>query len=177
MTQFNVPSKEEVSPKNQLLFDKMQKQLGMVPNLYAAFAYSENALGTYLNLENGPTSLDTKQMEVINLVVSEVNNCNYCLAAHTVIAKNTGFSKEQTIEMRSGSSSIDPSLNVLAKLMKSMVVNKGHIDHELIEDFFQAGYTKENLVDVIIAVGSRTITNYLHAIVDVTVDFPAAPEL
>lgn len=177
MTEFKVPSIEEVSPKNQLLFDKMQKQLGMVPNLYATFAYSESALGTYLNLENGRTSLSTRQMEVINLVVSEVNSCNYCLAAHTVIAKNAGISKEQTIEMRSGSFSLDPSLNALAKLVKSMVTDKGHIEQKLIEDFFKAGFNKENLVDVIIAVGSRTITNYLHAIVNVPVDFPAAPNL
>lgn len=177
MTEFKVPSIEEVSPKNQLLFDKMQKQLGMVPNLYATFAYSESALGTYLNLENGRTSLSTKQMEVINLVVSEVNSCNYCLAAHTVIAKNAGISKEQTIEMRSGSFSLDPSLNALAKLVKSMVTDKGHIEQKLIEDFFKAGFNKENLVDVIIAVGSRTITNYLHAIVNVPVDFPTAPNL
>lgn len=177
MKQFNVPKREEVSSNNQVLFDKMQKGLGMVPNLYAVFAYSENALETYLNLENAPTSLTSKQVEAINLIVSEINHCSYCLAAHTVIAKGAGFSKEQTMETRSGSASFDPSLDALTKLAKSIVSDKGHVDPTLIEAFFEAGYTKENLVDTILAVGYRTITNYLHAITKVPVDFPKAPDL
>jgi AhpD family alkylhydroperoxidase len=72
----------------------------MVPNLYATFAHSEHALGNYLTLQNGKSSLTAKEREVINLVVSQVNECAYCLAAHTVLGGMVGFTPEQIIAIR-----------------------------------------------------------------------------
>ena len=88
MSTFNVPTKNEVSENNQAIFDQLEKGLGFVPNLYATFAHSENALGNFLGLANATTSFSTKEKEVINLAVSQVNQCEYCLAAHTAIGKN-----------------------------------------------------------------------------------------
>ena len=79
----------------------------MVPNLYATLAHSETALGTYLALQNAKSSINGKAREVINLVVSQVNGCEYCLAAHTVIGGMVGFSAEQIIEIRGGRASFD----------------------------------------------------------------------
>ena len=60
MSKFNVPTREEVSPANQAWFDNLQKGLGKVPNLYAALAYSEHALGSYLALQNAKSSVTGK---------------------------------------------------------------------------------------------------------------------
>ena len=57
MTAINVPTRDEVSPANQALFDKLEKGLGMVPNLYATLAHSEHALGSYLALQNAKSIL------------------------------------------------------------------------------------------------------------------------
>lgn len=84
MTAITVPTRDTVTPNNQALFDALQGQLGFVPNLYATLAHSENALGTYLALQSAKSSLSAKAREVINLVVSQVNNCRYCLAALTL---------------------------------------------------------------------------------------------
>jgi hypothetical protein len=70
MKKFKVPTREQVSPTIQVLFDNIKKGLGMVPNLYAIFAHSDNALGTYLALQNAKSSLKAREREVINLVVS-----------------------------------------------------------------------------------------------------------
>lgn len=177
MKTFNVPSREEVSANNQTLFDNLKKGLGKVPNLYATMAYSENALATYLALSTGKTSLKAKEKEVVNLVVSQVNDCDYCLAAHTYIGKLNGFSDEQIIEIRKGSASFDPKLNALAALVKNQVENKGKVDPALVDAFFAAGFTNENLVDVIIVIGDKVVTNYLYAATKVPLDFPAAPAL
>jgi hypothetical protein len=37
--------------------------------------------------------------------------------------------------------------------------------------------TKVNLVDAIVAIGDKTVTNYRHGTTRVPVDFPAAPKL
>lgn len=107
MTRINVPTREEVSPANQAIFDNLKSALGMVPNLYATLAHSEHALGNYLALQNGSSSITGKAREVVNLVVSQVNKCEYCLAAHTALGKMNGFTDEQILEIRVGSASFD----------------------------------------------------------------------
>lgn len=177
MTRFDVPTRDTVSEGNQALFDALQGKLGFVPNLYATFALSKNALGTYLALQSAKSSLSAKAREVINLVVSQYNGCRYCLAAHTMLGKMNGFSDAQIIEIRKGTASFDAKLDALARLALSLVANRGHADAAAMEAFFAAGWTQENLVDVIMTIGDKIISNYLHAATDIPVDFPAAPEL
>ncbi|WP_396636400.1 carboxymuconolactone decarboxylase family protein [Maribacter sp. R77961] len=177
MSTFNVPTRAEVSPANQAIFDNLEKGLGFVPNLFATYAHSENALGNYLALSGAKTSLNAKQKEVVNLAVSQVNECNYCLAAHTAIGKLNGFTDSQILELRAGEASFDSKLNALARLARNITENRGAADQEVVANFFNAGWTKENLVDTIVLVGDKTISNYLHRTTEVPVDFPAAQPL
>ena len=94
MVNFTVPTREDVSENNQSLFDNLQKGVGFVPNMYAFFAHSPSALSDYLTLQNRKTSLNSKEKEVVNLIVSQLNGCNYCKAAHTAIGKMVGFTEE-----------------------------------------------------------------------------------
>jgi alkylhydroperoxidase family enzyme len=73
MKSFPIPQSGQVSATNQALFDNLKKAVGFVPNLYAVLAHSDHALGNYLALQNGRTSLRAREREVINLVVSQVN--------------------------------------------------------------------------------------------------------
>jgi uncharacterized peroxidase-related enzyme len=173
----NVPTRDEVSPANQALFDTLVKQLGFVPNLYATFAHSAHALPAYLALQATRSSLSAKEHEVVNLAVSEVNGCEYCLAAHSAIAKKFGYGDAQILEIRGGRASFDPRLDALARLVHEVALERGHADPAHVQAFLDAGWTKENLVDAIVAVGDKTITNFLHGTTRVPVDFPAAPPL
>ena len=173
MNTFKVPTRDEVSSANQVLFDTLKKGVGFVSNLYATYAYSGNALQNYLALSSAKTSLKAKEKEVVNLAVSQVNECSYCLAAHTAIGKMNGFTDSQILELRAGKASFDTKLNALAELSKNITENRGGADAAVVERFFDAGWTKENLVDTIVLVGDKTISNYLHKTTDVPVDFPA----
>jgi AhpD family alkylhydroperoxidase len=166
-----------VSPANQAIFDNLKSKLGFVPNLYAILAHSEHALANYLAFQNGKSSIVGKAREVVDLVVSQVNSSEYCLAAHTVISKSIGFTDEQILEIRNGTAGFDPKLDALARLVRSVVVNRGHADAALVESFLASGWTKENLVDAVVVIGDRTVTTYLDAMTRVPVDFPAAPNL
>ncbi len=177
MSTFQVPKREEVSGNNQAIFDNLEKALGFVPNLYATYAHSENALQNYLSLSGAKTSLTAKQKEVVNLAVSQVNNCLYCLSAHTAIGKLNGFSDDQILELRGGQATFDAKLDALARLAKNITENRGVTDKEILENFFNNGWTKENLVDTIVLVGDKTISNYLHSTTDVPIDFPVAEPL
>ncbi|WP_430906569.1 carboxymuconolactone decarboxylase family protein [Maribacter sp. 2-571] len=177
MSNFKVPTRAEVTTDNQAIFDHLEKAVGFVPNLFATYAYSESALKNYLDFSNAKTSLKAKEKEVVNLAVSQVNNCEYCLAAHTAIAKMNGFTDAEILELRSGKATFDTKLDALAKLSKNIVENRGSTDEVVLQGFFEAGWTKENLVDTISLVGDKTISNYLHKTTLVPIDFPAAPIL
>jgi AhpD family alkylhydroperoxidase len=177
MEKFNVPGRGEVSASNQVLFDNLQKGLGMVPNLYAVIAHSDTALANYLAFQNGKTSLTKKEKEVVNLVVSQENDCRYCQSAHTLLGKMNGFTDEQILEIRGGSASFDARLDALAKFTLEATVNRGHVSDNTLNNFFAAGYTKGSVVDVIIAIADKVAMNYLHNLTNVPIDFPLAPEL
>ena len=177
MNTFNVPTRENVSENNQAIFDNLNKALGFVPNLYATYANSDTALENYLNFANAKTSLSAKEKEVVNLAVSQVNNCNYCLSAHTAIGKMNGFNEAQILEFRAGESSINNKLDALAKLARNITINRGNTDQDVLDNYFSSGYTKANLIDTISLVGDKTISNYVHSTTKVPVDFPLAQPL
>ena len=177
MKTITVPTYEQATASNQALMDNLKKALTFVPNLYATMTYSDTALGTYLALQNAKTSLSPKAREVVNLVVSQVNTCRYCLAAHTAVGKMVGFTEEQVLEIRRGTASFDPRLDALARLVHSVATNRGHADKAALAAFFEAGWNEGNLVDTMVLIGDKTVTNYLHSTTEIPVDFPAAPEL
>lgn len=176
-TTFDVPTREEVSAGNQEIFDKLHGMIGFVPNLYAYFAKNETALADYLTLQNRKSTLRAKEREVINLVVSQVNDCKYCQAAHTAIGKMNGFSDDEILAIRKGEIGFDAKLSALATFVKETTENRGKPTAEATKAFFDAGYTEANLIDVVIVIGDKIITNYLHGITQVPIDWEAAPEL
>lgn len=176
MKTFNVPTRDQVSPSNQALFDNLSKALGMVPNLYAMIAHSENGLGKYLAFQGAKSSLNNKEKEAINLVVSEVNGCRYCQSAHTVLGKLNGFSESEILNLRAGSSN-NAKLDALVALAKNITEHKGHVDSDVLDTFYASGYTDANLVDLILQISDKIAMNYLHNLTQIKIDFPLAPQL
>lgn len=174
---YSIPTREDVSENNQVLFDGLQKGLGFVPNLYAYFAKNETALGDYLHLQNRKSTLRAKEREVINLITSQINGCRYCQSAHTALGKMHGFTEEQILEIRKGQASFDSKLDALVKFTASAVENRGRASEEAKEAFFEAGYNEANMIDAMIVVGDKIISNYLHNLTQFEIDFPLAEQL
>ena len=97
MSRFNIPTRDEVSADNRAVFDNLKNTVGFVPNLYAYYAKNETALTDYLKLLNRKSTLKIKEKEVVNLVVSQINECRYCQSAHTAIGKMNGFTDDQIL--------------------------------------------------------------------------------
>ncbi len=174
---FSVPAKADVSQTNAAIFDNLQKKLGFVPNLYAYFAKNETALNDYLQLQNRKSTLSGKEREIINLVTSQINGCRYCQSAHTVLGKMNGFSEEQVLEIRYGGASFNEKYNALATFTAAVVRDRGHVSEEVKETFFAAGYTEANMIDAVIIIGDKIISNYLHNLTGFEIDFPLAEEI
>lgn len=174
---FTVPKREEVSPAYQAIFDHMQKAFGKVPNLYATFALNETALSDYLALQNRKSTLSAKEREIINLVVSQVNGCRYCTAAHTAVGQMVGFSGEQVLEIRRVEINFDSKYAALATFVKETVENKGRPSSNTYDRLFEAGYSKANFIDILIVIGDKIISNYLHNITNIPIDWPETPQI
>lgn len=177
MQKFQVPTREEVSENNQAIFDNLKQNLGFVPNLYAYYAKNETALADYLALQGRKSTLSAKEREVVNLVVSQYNGCRYCQSAHTALGKMNGFTEEQIIEVRGGRASFDAKLDSLAKFTLAAAANKGQVADDVKNELFNAGYTESNMIDIVMIIGDKIISNYIHNLTGFEIDFPLAVEL
>ena len=178
MTTINIPTKEQVDDKAKLILKNLERALGIVPNLYAMIAYSSDVLEGYLNYSHivNNTSFNKKELEAIKLAVSEINQCEYCKAAHTAIAKMNGFTEDETIAIRTAQLS-DTRLNVLIMVAQEIAKKKGQLSDELKEIFFLEKFSNKVLVDLIAVVNMVSFTNFVHNATQVPLDFPSAPEI
>jgi AhpD family alkylhydroperoxidase len=178
MTMINVPERDMVEPGSQVIFDLMKRRLGKIPNLYATIGYSANALQGLLGFEENLNKgvFTASQREAVALLVSELNGCPYCLAAHTVLAVSKGFTKDETLAIRQGFSS-DVRLSAILNLTTSILENKGKASREVITKFFDEGYNEAALMDLVGLVVVRIFTNYVYALTEIPIDFPAADPL
>lgn len=173
--EFRVPKIEEVQEHNRKLLYALQKSMGFVPNIYAFMAHSETALKRFLEFMDAPTVFNPVQTEAIHLVVSQVNQNPYCLAAHTALAKEDGLTDKQIEDIRKGNVAGDEKLGILVDFTCQLVTNRGKVSPEMVERFYAVGYNDACLVDLVMLVGMTTITNYLNNATWIPVDFPEAP--
>ncbi len=178
MKKLSALSKENAPEQSRQIFVGIEKAVGMLPNIYAVIGNSPNALGSYLTFSDAQKhgSFNAKEREAVFLAVSEENGCNYCLSAHTAIAKMNGFSEEDTLQLRAGTYN-DRKLSVLTNLAKSIIVNRGKAEAELVDAFYQAGYDEKALVDLVALVVDKTFTNYIGRLAKPEIDFPKAQPL
>lgn len=176
MKTISVPVKDQLEKTSQSILETVQSKTGKIPNLYATIGYSASALKAMLETETAlshESSFTAKEREAVNLIVSQVNNCEYCLAAHTMIAKMKGFSEEETLAIRKAEHG-DVKLNTIIILAQSIAANKGNADQDALECFFDAGYDEKALIEVIAIIALRSFTNYVYANTKIPVDFPEA---
>ena len=174
---FKVPTRDQVSPDNQAIFDRMRSAFGRVPNLYATFALNETALADYLALQNRKSTLSAKEREIVNLVVSQVNGCRYCVPAHTAVGKMCGFTDEQILEIRRAQISFDARFAALATFVHEAAVNRGRPSERAADGLFAAGYTRASVIDIMMLIGDKIISNYLHNFIQIPVDWPEVPAI
>ena len=180
MSRIPIPATLEVAPEaSKPTLEAIKKQIGALPNVFRMMSNSPAVLEAYaaLNGALGKGKLDKKIRERIALAIAQINGCEYCLAAHTLLAKSLGFTDQQILDLRRANFPADPKLDALVKLAKSITENKGHADPQSVDNFFAAGYSKGALIDVVIAVADKIITNYVFALTAVPIDYPLAPAL
>ncbi len=174
MAQLEIMKYEDASVEAKSLFDGIKKKLGRVPNIYATIGHSPVALKAVLDFGDALKGGEFKDQEVeaVALSIAQENDCGYCLAAHTAIAKMSGLTEEQTIQMRTGTVT-DEKLKALTSLAKEIVVTRGRPSQATLDEFFAVGYSQAALVELVALVALNTFTNYFNHITEPVIDFPA----
>ena len=157
----------------------IQKDFGFIPNLMATFANSSEMLKGYLALdaEWDKTSFTPQQRNFAVLAASLENECGYCVAAHSTVAK--AFQKvpaETVAAIRAGKPTGDKKTDALITLVRELVSKRGHASRATIDNFLAVGFAKTQVMELLMAVALKTISNYLDHINPVPLDAAFASE-
>lgn len=142
---------------------KIQKSYGFVPNMMATFANSPAVLNGYaaLEAEFQRTSFQPAERTVIFLAASVENSCGYCIAAHSTVAKQGKlFPVGTTAAIRAGELVGDDRLIVLAATVRAVVRSRGYPAPDEVDRFLAAGYTPVQLMELLVGIALKTISNY-----------------
>jgi len=175
MSRINTPKSIEESPANSRpLLEAVQKQFGVVPNLFRLVGNSPESLEGYLALSGalGKGKLPAATRERIALAVAEVNGCSYCLSAHTYMGKNLAkLSDDEMTANRNGSSN-DPVAQAAVRFASKVAQERGHVSSDEIKEVKKAGYDDAQIIEIVLHVALNTWTNYINEVAATEIDFP-----
>jgi AhpD family alkylhydroperoxidase len=178
MKNISVPTSDQLSTESQQLLEVFNKRLGKIPNLYATIGYSSNALKAMLGFEESLNHgmFSAKEKEAVYLVVSQVNGCEYCLAAHSLLAAKRGYRPDEILDLRRGLAA-DAKLQTALQLAKAIAEHKGAVEDSYKNSFFEAGYNESALMELIALVTIRTFTNYVYVLTKIPIDYPTVEKI
>jgi uncharacterized peroxidase-related enzyme len=166
------------TPEQQRLLASVKKSMGAVPNLIATMAHSPAVAQAYLDfsqtLSRGVLSSQTR--EQIILAVSEANQCEYCLAAHTALGLKAGLTQEETLAARCGQADSAKTTGALS-LARKIVETRGHVSDDDLDSARAAGLSDAEISEVLGVTALSLFTNYFNHVARTEIDFPAAPKL
>ncbi len=160
-------------PKAKTLLEGVQKKMGMTPNMMRTMANAPAALEAYLGFSGalGKGVLPPKLREQIALTVSELNECRYCLSAHTALGKMVGLSDEEVSDSRRGASP-DRKTEAVLQFARKVVAERGWVSDDDVASLRATGTTDGEIAEIVATVSFNIFTNYFDHVAKPEVDFP-----
>jgi len=174
--QLKLPSKtiETADPPARAVLEKAKAQVGFIPNMYGLMVNSPGLLDTYLDgykrFREG-AGLTPPEQEVVFLSISRYHGCDYCMAAHSMIADEMSkLAPAVTDAIRDGKTVPDAKLSALSEFTRIMLDTRGQPTRAEVENFIAAGYSEGHILEVILAIAVKTISNYSNHLFHTPVD-------
>lgn len=149
-----------------------QKGYGFIPNLLGVMANAPALVAAYVTLANlfEQTSLTATERQVVLLTSSYENNCGYCVAAHSALASMQKVPQDVVDAIRAGRPIADAKLEALRVFTRIVVESRGWASEAEVETFIAAGYGRQQVMEVVLGVGIKTISNYTTHIAKTPLD-------
>jgi uncharacterized peroxidase-related enzyme len=178
MPRLKIVTPESSQGKARELLDSLLEKSGKVINIFRGLANSPVALEAYLTLDRliEEGSFSPQEQQLIRLVVSQFNGCDYCLAAHTLGGKKTGLTSSEMRDIRTGTPR-DPRYAALVSFTRRILETRGFIDDADIEAFRAHGYNDSHIAEVVTVIAQKTLSNYFNHINETDLDLSPAPDL
>ena len=167
MTQFTVHTAASAPAVSRPLLEGIERSFGYVPNLFRVFAESPAALRGAVAIYEAfsSSSLAPVEQQLVMLAVSEANDCEYCVAAHSTIAKRVAKLDSALVgATRRREPLASPKLDALVTFARKVVEQRGWLADADVAAFLSAGYTKAQVMEVLLGVGMKTFNNYVDHI-------------
>jgi uncharacterized peroxidase-related enzyme len=164
--QLSLPPKtiEDAEPRAKTALESARATMGFIPNMYALMANSPGVLESYLHgyaLFRQESGFTPVEQEVVFLTISRENSCQYCMAAHSFVADAVSkVPKAVTDAIRDGEPIPDAKLAALSTFTVTMVATRGRPKRADVESFLAAGYSERHILEVILAIAVKTLSNY-----------------
>lgn len=172
MKKFIVHTKDTAPEKSVAVLEGAEKTFGFIPNLMGTMAESPATAEGYLTLSRifDQTAFSRTERQVIILAASRYNECHYCMAAHSMVAEMQKVPQEVTEAIRNDRPITDPKLEALRQFTTRMVDKRGWVSDEERQAFVDAGYSRQQILEVILGVTYKTLSNYVNHNADTPVD-------
>ena len=170
MTRFTVHTAQTAPIESRALLDGISRAFGFVPNLFAVFAESPAALQGALAMSEAfsRSTLSPLEQQLVALAVSEANDCQFCMAAHSTLAKRVVKADPALVAAaRSREPLTDAKLDALVNFTRKIVEQRGVVADGDVAAFLAAGYTRAQVIEVLLGVGMKTFNNYVDHIAQV----------
>jgi alkylhydroperoxidase family enzyme len=146
--------------------EQLQKAFGVLPNLPAVIANSPKLINSLVGLfaQVHSPGLSEAENQIVLLTDAVTNSSTYAVAFHTALALKNGIGPEETTAIRERRLPTDKRFAALSALAKTLIEKRGHLTEQELESFIAAGFTKEQVLEVVAIVAASTITNYTGSI-------------
>jgi len=177
MSLFDVYTLETAPEGSRPVLEKVKQKFGFVPNITAKMAESPAALKGYVTLSGilGESSFSPAQQQLLLMTTSAINGCDYCVAAHTAGAGRADLDPAVIEAVRDGTPIADPRLAALHAYCTKVVENRGWTTEAEQQAFLDGGFTKAQILEVVLAVGVKTLSNYMNHVTEPPLDKPFEP--
>lgn len=168
-----IPAREDAPAAAQPLLDAVEKQLGVVPNLFRLVATSPATLEGYLGLNAAlGRTLDAKTRERIAIAVAQANGCDYCLSAHTYLGLNLAKIDEAEIALNRAGHSGDAKADAAIVFARQVLAARGKVSEADIAAVRLVGFSEAQVIEIVASVALNVLTNYINNVAETDIDFP-----
>ena len=164
MTDFTFHTPENTTGHTRELLEGIRKNYGYIPNLFAYMAEAPTTVEAYLALNDlvARGSLPASQQQVALLAASVENECEFCSVAHCAIGKMKGAHVQTLHALASHSEIADAGDRALVTFTQAVVSQRGRPSEAEIQAFLGAGFTRQQILEVILIVSIKTLSNYIN---------------
>jgi len=169
---FTVHTQDSAPAESKPLLEKSITSFGSIPNLHGVLAESPVLLEAYQELHRlfSSSSFNKDELTVVWQTINVEHECHYCVPAHAAIAKMMKVDDAITAALRNKTELPSKKLQVLHEMTLSLTKNRGNVSEKELAEFYEVGYTQRNVLDIILGLSQKVISNYTNHIAKTEVD-------